>query len=301
MRALASGPLGQEWLADLDRIVQEWATRWELTIGRPLAGGTEALIVEATTGSGRAAILKLYPPGADARAEIQALRDASGPAYVEVLAADGGGRAALLERLGPPLADLGLSADDQLAALCETVQEAWCAVLPSHPYPSGADKAQGLSAFIQNTWRKLDSPCSARIVETAGRYLDERRCAYDARAAVLVHGDPHPWNALLVPDSEPSRFKLIDPDALVVEPAYDLGILMREWTDELLAGDALALGVERCRRLARRTGIAPRAVWQWGFAERTSTALLCLDLGLEGTREMLAVAERWCAASADAV
>jgi streptomycin 6-kinase len=72
---------------------------------------------------------------------------------------------------------------------------------------------------------------------------------------------------------------------------------MREWTDELLAGDPLRLGVARCRRLATLTGVAEEPIWQWGFIERVSTALLCLHVGLEGGREMLAVAERWARAA----
>jgi streptomycin 6-kinase len=114
---------------------------------------------------------------------------------------------------------------------------------------------------------------------------------------VLAHGDAHPWNALLVPESQPQRFKLIDPDGLNIEPAYDLGILMREWTDELLVGEPLRLGLQRCNQIAAQTGVAPEPIWQWGFIERVSTGLLCLQVGLPGGQDMLAVARHWVAAS----
>ena len=109
----------------------------------------------------------------------------------------------------------------------------------------------------------------------------------------LALGDAHPWNTLLVPGALPGRFKFIDPDGLFVERAYDLAIPMREWSTELLAGDPLLLGVQRCRRLAELTGVDPAPIWQWGFIERTSTGLLCLKVGLEGGHELLTVAERW--------
>jgi streptomycin 6-kinase len=68
---------------------------------------------------------------------------------------------------------------------------------------------------------------------------------------------------------------------------------MREWTPELLVGDPLLLGGCRCRRLAELTGVDPELIWQWGFLERMSTGLLCMRVGLEGAREMLAVADAW--------
>ena len=108
---------------------------------------------------------------------------------------------------------------------------------------------------------------------------------------MLAHGDAHAWNTLLVPGSAPQRFKFIDPDGLFIEPAYDLAIPMREWSEDLLAGNPLERAVQRCRRLATLTGVDEEAIWQWGFIERVSTALLCLKVGLAGGRDMLAVAE----------
>ena len=69
---------------------------------------------------------------------------------------------------------------------------------------------------------------------------------------------------------------------------------MREWSEELLVGDAAKLGRERCARLARLTGVDPRAIWEWGFVERVSTGLLVTQVGTERLgREMLDVAEAW--------
>ena len=62
--------------------------------------------------------------------------------------------------------------------------------------------------------------CAARRIE-----------AHDDERAVLVHGDVHQWNALEAGDG----FKLVDPDGLLAEAEYDLGVLMREDPVELLA------------------------------------------------------------------
>jgi len=72
-------------------------------------------------------------------------------------------------------------------------------------------------------------------------------------------------------------YKLVDPDGLVAEPEYDLGIIMREDPLELLDEGSVA----RARRLAARTGLDATAVWEWGVIERVSTGLLGTKVGLQ--------------------
>ena len=67
---------------------------------------------------------------------------------------------------------------------------------------------------------------------------------------------------------------------------------MRGWSADLLVGDTLALGQARCQLLADLTGVAPDAIWQWGFIERVSTGLTLLKIGMEEEgQEMLRVAD----------
>jgi streptomycin 6-kinase len=91
-----------------------------------------------------------------------------------------------------------------------------------------------------------------------------------------VHGDVHQWNALRTVDDE-HLFKLVDPDGLLAEPEYDLGIIMREDPVELLQGDPH----ERARFLASRTGLDADAIWEWGVVERVSTGLLAVEIDLQ--------------------
>jgi len=88
----------------------------------------------------------------------------------------------------------------------------------------------------------------------------------------VVHGDVHQWNALRTVDG----YTLADPDGLPAEAEYDLGVIMLEDPLEL-EGD----GHGRSRWLARRTGLDEHAIWQWGAAERVSTGLLLVKIGLE--------------------
>ncbi len=134
------------------------------------------------------------------------------------------------------------------------------------------------------TWEALDRPCSEAAVDSAVAALHRRIAVHDDERSVLVHGDVHEWNAL----ASGTTYKLIDPDGLLAEPEYDLGVLMREDPVELLVGDPRI----RAHRLASRTGCDAVAIWEWGLAERVSTGLLLTEIGVEPVAtQMLAAAD----------
>ena len=140
-------------------------------------------------------------------------------------------------------------------------------------------------------WTQLDAPCSERAIEIVLGYAEQRARAFDPETAVLVHGDAHGWNTLVAPEG---GYRFVDPEGIVSQPAHDLSVPMREMHDVLLAGDPLALGLDRAHRLSQLTGVDVEAIWQWGSIERVSTGLYCAILGHdEWARDSLAVADRW--------
>ncbi|MCC7267805.1 MAG: phosphotransferase [Caulobacteraceae bacterium] len=294
-RAGLLGEAGASWLIGVDDLADDLAREWGLSLGASLQGGTEALVLEATLADGRPAILKLMLPGIDRHGgELATLRLAAGRGYAEVYRHDIARRAVLMERLGPQLHELGWPVAAQIEAICATLKVAWVRPASMTGLMTGADKAVTLARLISRRFEATGRPCAERTIEVALAFAEDRRRAYDPAAAVLVHGDPHAWNTLQVPGADPPRFKFVDPDGLFAEPAYDLGIAMREWEDELLAGDPLALGRARCALLSRLTGVPEEPIWQWGFLERVSTGLLLKEMGLdELAGNFLAVAEAW--------
>ncbi len=297
-RAEQQGDPGKAWLAALDATVADLARAWSLTIGPVMSGGTEALVLEVIQSSGAPAVLKLPYPGSDPTdRERRTFQAAAGRGYATLLRHDPASRAMLLERLGPMLDNLGLSLDDQMAAICQTLQRAWTAPLPTAPMMTGPEKAADLAAFIETTWEALDRPCPEPAIARALAFAAARAAAHDLANSVLAHGDAHAWNTLADP-ANPGQFKFVDPDGLIIEPAYDLAIPMREWSDDLLAGDPLERGKARCRRLADLTGLPEEPIWQWGYIQRVSTGLVCLELGLPEGPAMLAVAAAWSQAPA---
>jgi streptomycin 6-kinase len=205
----------------------------------------------------------------------------AGEGCAQLLQADVARGALLLERLGRPLYELQLPTRHRHEILLSAASRIWRRA-PDAGLPTGAAKAQWLAEFVTGMWEELDHPCSERAIDHALACAARRGQAHRDEQAVVVHADVHQWNALEAGD----EFKLIDPDGLLAEPEYDLGIIMRE---DPLDGDLH----ERADWLADRTGLDETAIWEWGVIERVSTGLLGTRVGLQPiARQMLAAADR---------
>lgn len=273
------------WLDRLPELVAGLERDWAIEVGRPYDDSTEAFVAETTCEDGTPAVLKVLVPrsGNAAGNETTALRLTGGEGCVRLFRDDLERGALLLERLGRSLFQLALPIRQRHEILCETAARVWRPA-PGCGLPTGAEKGRRLVDFITSTWEELDHPCSERTVDQALAHAARRIRAHDDDRSVLVHGDVHQWNALEAEDG----FKLVDPDGLLAEAEYDMGIIMREDPVDLLAGDPH----ERARWLANRTGLDADAIWEWGVVERVSTGLLCSKIGLQPVgREMLDVAD----------
>lgn len=298
LRAL--GSIGHRWLDDLPDLLASLEVDWSITCGTPLDGGNAAYVTEATTFEGLPVVLKVaLPPGVDGfspfEQQLDTLRLARGDPYVELLRHDVSRRSMLLERLGKPLASLGWSTTQQLTAVASTVTRGWRPVTTDR-LPTGAAKARWLRDFVAAEWEDLGRPCSEAAAERAVNYAAERAACFNPDRAVLIHGDAHAHNLLQVPgsaDDDSTRFKLIDPEGLLSEPAHDLGVSLRAWNEGLLAQNTAGMAIQRCQHVTLLTGVDPEAVWQWAFTERVSTGLFLLRLDHHReARTYLEVADR---------
>jgi streptomycin 6-kinase len=285
VRSMAVRVGAAHWLDALPDLVGELEDEWSITVGPGYGDATEAFVAEAALEDGSLAVLKLAVPrdGNAARNEACVLRLANGDGCARLLREDTTRGALLVERLGRSLHELRLPVARRHEILCATAARVWRPA-PHAGLPTGASKADWLAESIATTWEELDRPCSERAVDHARRCAARRAAAHDDERAVLVHGDVHQWNALEADDG----FKLVDPDGLLAEAEYDMGIIMREDPLELVAGDPH----ERSRWLSARTGLDTTAIWEWGVVERVSTGLLGTMDGLQpSAREMLAAAD----------
>jgi streptomycin 6-kinase len=278
-----------DWLAALPDLVASLAAEWSISVGRAYPDPTEAFVLAAERADGTPCVLKLVVPrdGDPAALEIAVLRLAGGDGCVRLLRHDTARGALLLERLGRPLVELGLPIRRRHEILLAAARQVWRPA-PGSGLPTGAAKAARLAARIVRDWEALGRPCSERAVAHAVACAERRGAAHDDERAVLLHGDVHQWNALQAARAA-EGFVLVDPDGLLAEPEFDLGVLMREDQAELLTGDPW----ERARWLAARTGLDATAIGEWGAAERVSNGLLLHAIALEPhARDSLAAAER---------
>jgi len=287
LRAELSGPQSRQWLKDLPGILAELEHRWELSIGLALSGGSSAYVAPVRTTSGTA-VIKIAMPGPDRpygfQQERETLLRANGHGYVRVLRCDNEHCALLLEKLGRSLQESHLEPEQVITLLYRTLKQAWLVPLSAeqtlHPLEY---KAHTLAQLICELWERLERPCSENLISQALEYARRRMDAFDLKRCVVVHGDPHPANALLadVPRAGvKSGYVFVDPEGFLCDREYDLGVVLRDWNKELLAtAEPYALAHHYCQLLAQESGLDAAIIWEWGFIERVSSGLYMCAYG----------------------
>jgi streptomycin 6-kinase len=277
-------PQGRSWLEALPDQLADLARRWRLRLGPPLGLGSEAYVCQARLEDGGEAVLKVSVAGRDPdRQELRVLQAAQGRGYAALLGADAQANAVLLERLGPRLAELKLPKAAELAAICATLKEAWTVPPPEPPFATAAGMAHEMAATIETLQKRLGAPCPERALRRALDSAARRARAFDPAAAVLCHADAHQWNTLQAPEG---GYRLVDPDGVVAERAFDLAIPMREWPEGLPTGDVRAAGQARLKLLSDLTGVDPQPIWEWSLVQLVWNGLLLAEVGASASAEL---------------
>ena len=291
-RAKSAGIPGELWLTHLEYLITTLENKWHITVENVLTGGSHAFVAYAYGKKREEYVLKIDMPedlGVDFSSSVEALKIAKGNGYAKLYADDLEKKACLIERLGPSLNQLGYPIGKQLQIICSTLQKTW--QLPIENAKLTVGNVDWFEEFIKDAYEKQHHPCTKEVLDQALSYLASRKENEKPSEFVLIHGDPHNNNILQVPMT--NDFKFIDPDGLIYEKAYDLGVLMREWVDDYLEAP-LKNGQARCQYLHQLTGVSKQAIWEWGFIQMLSTSLVLLQIGQEDTaKKMLWVLENW--------
>ncbi len=298
-RARALGPDGLAWLDALPGVVEGLAREWRLEIGPSLTGGTASWAGRVRMADGTGAVLKVALPQGHFWRRVGAMVRADGRGYVRVLRYDLPQYAVLLEELGP-IPDPATAWPAALMRLgARVLREAWQVSRdPDDPGAPDADpKVAVLRPLIDTELARITDPVSDEVVDRARALLDRRGDAWDPRRTVVVHGDGHIANMLPVLRPRAGAVQghvFVDPDAFVADPAYDLGVLVRDWSTVLAASrDPSAELRGWCRMLADETGVDEQVIWEWGYIERVTSGLHIMGLGmLDWGRPFLEVAAR---------
>lgn len=275
------GDEGEAWHRRLPGVLAELEERWGVRTGRPLPGGSASYVCRATTHDGEPRVVKVGVPGHDLVAEARVLEAARGRGYALLHGYDAEHDAVLIEALGPALARAPGPPERVIALLADTLREAWS--LPLESVPAGEDKAVSLRALVVGLDERLGRPTDRRVLRAALDHADAL-AGHDPAAGVVLHGDAHPGNALPVAEPRegaPVGHVFVDPDGFRGDPAYDAGVVLRDWCSHLTGPDARRRLDGWCDLVAERTGTDRDRVWRWAFLERVSTGLYVTSFGAE--------------------
>ena len=292
-RAELLGTPGQVWIQELPHKVKEALNQYGQTFLTAVEGGSESYLALAQDSTGIQRVLKvLMPSDADVSAEIAGLRAANGRGYVRILEADASKDIIVMERLGSPVAESGLTIQSQISKVTRALQESWQADTNQQELVPGEKKADWLENHLRHTPDKIDINFNPKIIHRALDLIENRRAAWQKQEFVLAHGDPHEYNTLAVSDEKAGAYRLVDPDGMVFEAAYDLGILLRNWIDTYRQADPAGELRRRAIWLSEQTAVAKNAIISWGFVEIVSTGIHLAELGyVEEAKDYLQLGE----------
>jgi len=314
-RTWADLPWARELVEAFPERLREVLARWELTVVRAYTDGAELPVLEVHGRTSGPAVLKLGGHGSDHAQQVRVLRAADGRGYVRVLAEAEDLDAVLLERLGPTLWTTVADPVEQTLALVDLLPVTW-----ELPHSVGApfapsQKARSLLALVDDALARATQDRgepgagagagagaeAVAGVEAAGAARDPARqhlpvlqqarsvalelVAAPSTRQVVLHGDPHPGNAL----RRGVEQVFIDPDGFLGEPEYDAGVVLRDHgpvIDELERTEGSGAGRHWHAALVARTAqgldLDAERIAAWAFLERVTTGIY---LGLLGAEE----------------
>lgn len=279
------GPSGADWLAALPRLLEELLGAWELRPdGAPRHGRCALVLPVAGADLPRGAVLKVGWPHAESATEHLALRHWDGRGAVQLLRADPGRGALLLERLTPE--DLTEHWDEDA---CRVVGGLY-GDLHTRPFP----QAPRLSR-----WAHRQSAALAALVDRRGRAALPPRMVAHARSlivdltsdpdcdATLLHGDLHYENVL----SDGTDWVAVDPKPMAGHPAFEVGPMLWNRTEEMGTGASFRyLLRRRAEVLCETAGLEWDLVRVWGIVRETVNAMWAARAGGEAGRQRIGLA-----------
>jgi streptomycin 6-kinase len=259
------GDRGSTWLANMPALIAECERRWSLAVQAPFGGLSYNYVAPATTADGTAVVLKLGVPNPELTSEVEALRLYDGRGICRLIHSDTERGILVIERLQPGLMLSTLADDERATAIAaEVMRQLWRPVPPDHSFPTTAKWAKGLER-LRAEFAGGTGPFPAKLVEQAERLYTELLAS--SAEPVLLHGDLHHFNIL---SAERQPWLAIDPKGVVGEPAYEIGALLRNPTDELMLDQRVQ--ARRVDQLAEALQLDRERILGWGIAQAVLSA-----------------------------
>ncbi len=256
---------GSEWLEGLPRLIRTYCARWQLTITGNMTHGSNAAVIPVAR-AGELFVLRLTPPEPAVSEQVAALRFWNGRGTVQLIDADIGGGAMLLERLA-----IGVSLQDVPVAeaipVLGRMMRRLAIPAPRHVLSTAAVVADRM-ATMRAEWERLGRPFEEAVLRRAydagsrlSRTESELAVNGDLHSAQVLRGRREPWLT-------------VDPVLMRGDIAFDLGRVLWTRIDEMSDAKAIvrhfdaavdAAGIDRDHS---RDWVVFRTVdyWLWGLS-----------------------------------
>jgi streptomycin 6-kinase len=259
------GEAGAAWVVGLPALIAECERRWSLTVQPPFAALSYNYVAPATAADGTEVVLKLGVPNPELTSEIEALRLYDGHGICRLIHSDAGRGILVIERLRPGLMLSTIEDDEGATAIAaEVMRQLWRPAPPDHPFPTTARWAKGLER-LRAEFDGGAGPFPAKLVEQAEQLYTE--LLGSSAEPVLLHGDLHHFNIL---SATRQPWLAIDPKGVVGEPAYEIGALLRNPSDELVLNRRVQ--ARRVDQLAEALDLDRARILGWGIAQAVLSA-----------------------------
>ncbi|WEH36166.1 aminoglycoside phosphotransferase family protein [Streptomyces sp. AM 4-1-1] len=226
-----------------------------LSVERVVApGGRSSLVFLVRRADGTAAALKFAPPGAAPELERAALEHWNGWGAVRLLEAGDG---LLLERLHPEVSLRSLpEAKAQLEA-AGTVRRLWVEPPAGHSFETVAERTGRQTEPMRDA---ADADPTLAPLVTAALAARAELTAHSPEL-LLLHGNFRQSKVLA---GERAPWLTVGPEPLVGERAYDLGRLVRDRVEDLIASSGgAATARRRIRKLAESLEVDQERLHGW--------------------------------------
>ncbi|MFS0775150.1 aminoglycoside phosphotransferase family protein [Neobacillus sp. 3P2-tot-E-2] len=210
----AFGQAGEAWIESLEKRVETYLQKWELTSEGPVDNLSYNFVIKVTDSHGTPLILKLGVPNFDTRNEMVTLQAYNGEGCAKLLKSDPENGVMLLERLVPGKM---LSAESDEMVVLENFIKVWKAI--RRPVPVGTP-TPSLSHWFEGLTRYRNAgegPIPLKHVQLAEEYFHQ--VMETSEGPQLLHGDLHHENILY---SEEKGWMAIDPKGVAGDPYFDV-------------------------------------------------------------------------------
>jgi len=266
------GDRGKKWLADVPLFIKNIARQWGLSALKPVENLTYNYVLSGLQGI-QPIILKIGLDHKELEQEVKTLEFFKGRSTVSILNYQTG--ALLLEHAipGTSLHPFFPEKDSQsLEIACTFMQQLHRLPAPAQgAFPSLA----GRVALLDKNWDIPDNYLQkARTLKT--------QLLATAPPSVLLHGDFHHGNILQHGDS----WMVIDPQAVVGEPAYEIAIFICNPFCKLIEHpDARTIIINRIALAAEKLSIEPVRIYGWTFVHSVLAWAWSLEDGERNIQE----------------